>query len=80
MRFTARIRTPVAIDGAVAEPFAQQLLRDPSDGRVLDQGGDAEAGSLHVELEADDEESARLHAQLLAERAPGCSVEEVVGS
>ncbi|MDT0165819.1 hypothetical protein Q9R32_09640 [Actinotalea sp. AC32] len=78
MRFAALLRLPAAIDTAVAGPFVQQLLEHPSDGEVVAQDGDAETGAARIVFEADDQADAELHARLLAERAPGVEVHEVV--
>ena len=75
--FHARIRVPAAIDDAVAGPFAARLLQDPTDGSIVEQDGGAESGEVLVSYEADDVADAELHARLLAERAPGCVVENV---
>ncbi|MCL3862926.1 hypothetical protein [Actinotalea sp. K2] len=75
--YEARIRIPAAIDATVAGPYAEQLLQHPTDGRIVAQEGDPEAGSLRIVFEADDQLDAEMHAQLLTGRAPGCSVERV---
>lgn len=77
MRFAALLRLPAAIDTSVAGPYVQQLLEHPTDGEVVAQDADAEAGAARIHFEADDQADAELHARLLAERGPGVEVVEV---
>jgi pimeloyl-ACP methyl ester carboxylesterase len=75
--FETRIRVPGAIDQAAVEPYAQQLLQHPTDGEILEHDAGSEAGSVRLRFLADDQADAEMHARLLAERAPGCEVEDV---
>ncbi|MBO1752639.1 hypothetical protein J4G33_12570 [Actinotalea sp. BY-33] len=76
--FVTRIRVPAAIADAVATPFVRQMLEHPTDGEILEQEGDAEAGAVRIAFEADDLRDAETHARLLTERAPGTEVQDVV--
>ncbi|EYR65141.1 hypothetical protein N866_13085 [Actinotalea ferrariae CF5-4] len=78
MRFEARLRVPAAIDDGVAGPYVDLLLQHPDDGEVVARDGDAEEGSVRIAFEADEQADADLHARLLAERAPGVEVRDVV--
>nr|WP_297429572.1 hypothetical protein [uncultured Actinotalea sp.] len=78
MRFEARLRVPAAIDSTVAGPYVDQLLEHPDDGEVVARDGDALEGAVRIAFDADDQADADLHARLLAERAPGVEVQEVV--
>lgn len=78
MRFEARLRVPAAIDATVAGPYVAQLIEHPDDGEVLERELDAEQGAVRIAFEADDQADAELHARLLAERAPGVEVRDVV--
>jgi hypothetical protein len=78
MRYEARLRVPAAIDSTVAGPYVDQLLEHPDDGEVVAHDADAQQGTVRIAFEADDQADADLHALLLAERAPGVEVQDVV--